>query len=889
MKRHYLFGLAVCGLLVFGCGREPQVETGQGAEEAEEQLSDDLLDGPFYKGVAQVYLEEETAERFASLLGQDQLQTRAATFDSRLGAIGVTRVERVFPDAGEFEARGREMGMHRWYRITYDRSVPRDEARDILMDIPGFLVYEPVMKMQVNAIEYPFNDPRLSEQWSYYNDGSGSGWRAGADVNVFPVWLNYSTGSSDVVVAVVDAGVDPDHEDLAGRVDRDNSYNFYQGIKTYRPGDHGTHVGGTIAAINNNGIGVSGIAGGDAAAGISGVRLISCAIFDPANEYGSGDGAAAIRWAADHGAIICNNSWGYDFEGDDGKFDSDGARESHEFYLQPNEGAYKSSLKTAIDYFNAYAGLDANGNQVGPMAGGVVFFSAGNDSRQWGSPGCYPGAVSVGAIGPQGTKAYYSNYGDWVDLAAPGGDANYSMILSTVVGNKYSKSQGTSMACPHASGVAALVVSAIGGKGFTRQMLLDRLYNGCNQKITLEGAKIGRLVDAYGAITYGVDNRPDPATDLSATVLSNQITANWTVTGKDRVGAAGYVLFYGTSRSAVEAATPDKPGSGVSTVTVNTLETKIGKPVSVVLADLDFDTTYYLKVKGYDNSLNYGDDSGILAVKTQANNPPEITASIPLDGLKIRSFEELGMLITITEPDGHAFTVNYAPGNEAGEVWSKMSESSYSFRIIGAIPDAGSYKATVTATDSYGKTASLSIPYTIMPNTPPKNVKTIENVLLESGGSHTFSLGEYMTDPDGESLAYEVSNTGQGTVHATVTSGNLYLTALGHGLAEIVVTALDAKKEKVSQTFKVLVRDAGVAYQAYPNPVKDNLFIATGIQAENAEIALYSLGGGKVYEGTVQASAFDPAVIDMTQCAPGQYALTLRFGGNEYRQTLIKK
>ena len=889
MKLHYLFGFAVCGLLVFGCGREPQVESGQETEAAaEELLSDDLLDGPYFKGVAQVFLDEETAMQVASLLDQDRTLTRSATFGTQLESIGVTRVERVFPDAGEFEERGRALGMHRWYRITYDRSVPREEARDILMDIPGFLFYEPVMKVQVNAVDYPFNDPRLPEQWSYYNDGTGTGWRFGADINVYPVWLNYTTGSPDVVVAVVDGGIDADHEDLKGQVDRDNSFNFYQNIKTYTPDDHGTHVGGTIAAINNNGIGVSSVAGGDAAAGNPGVRLISCAIFDP-EQKSSGDGAQAIRWAADHGAVICNNSWGYDFQNDDGSYDSEGAQRSHEFFLQPNEGAYKSSLKTAIDYFNTYAGLDAQGNQVGPMAGGVCFFSAGNDSKQWGSPGCYPGAVSVGAIGPQGTKAYYSNYGDWVDIAAPGGDANYTMILSTGVNNKYLKYQGTSMACPHVSGVAALIVSAVGGKGFTREMLLDRLYNGTNQKINLDGMKIGKLVDAYGAITYGADNRPDPVTDLAATVLSNQITANWTVTGKDRVGAAGYVLFYGKSRSAVQAATPDKPGDGVGVVTVNTREMKIGKQVSVSLSDLDFETTYYIKVKGYDNSLNYGSDSGIVSAKTQKNNPPEITSSVSLDGIKLHSFEELGMVITVSDPDGHTFTVDYVPGNEAGEVWAKTSDNTYAFRIIGSIPDAGSYKATVTATDSYGKKATLSIPYTILPNHQPTNVKTIENILLESGGSHSFALGDYISDPDGETLAFEINNSGQGVVHATVTSGSLYLTALGYGLAEIVVTGLDAKKEKASQTFKVLVRDVGVAYQAYPNPVKDKLFIATGLQTETADVALYSLAGGKVYEDSVQASAFDPAVIDMSQYAPGQYALTLRFGGNDYRQTIIKK
>ena len=195
----------------------------------------------------------------------------------------------------------------------------------------------------------------------------------------------------------------------------------------------------------------------------------------------------------------------------------------------------------------------------------------------------------------------------------------------------------------------------------------------------------------------------------------------------------------------------------------------------------------------------------------------------------------------------------------------------------------------VTATDSYGAAYSLSIPYTILPNTPPANARQFENILLNNAETQAFTLSEYISDPDGETLSFSVNNTNTGSVHANVASGALHLTAIGYGLAEITVTGKDAKGETAVQTFKVLVRDPAVAYQAYPNPVKDNLYIATGLQAESTEIALFTFAGGKVLEETVQSSAFDPATIDMSRCAPGQYALTLRFGGNEYRQTIIKR
>ena len=98
-----------------------------------------------------------------------------------------------------------------------------------------------------------------------------------------------------------------------------------------------------------------------------------------------------------------------------------------------------SHLKAAIDYFIKYAGMDENGKQEGPMAGGVVIFAAGNDSRADDPVGKYDPVIAVGSIAPDYTRADYSNYGDWVDLAAPGGSVHYAQgeVLSTIPGNKY--------------------------------------------------------------------------------------------------------------------------------------------------------------------------------------------------------------------------------------------------------------------------------------------------------------------------------------------------------------------------------------------------------------------------------------------------------------------
>ena len=410
------------------------------------------------------------------------------------GSLEVTAAERVFPDAGEFEPRHRAAGLDRWYRVEFDRSVPATKAQESLAGLPG-----------VEAVDIPrrkvrrawFNDEYATDQWNFRNDGSlGQAYRNGFDINVEPVWRSYTAGSSEVIVAVLDGGIDLQHEDLEGvvlRAGEGGSRNFVAG---YNPNhipadDHGTHVAGVIGAINNNGIGVSGIAGGSDGRG--GVRLMSCAIFAGTEEDPEG-------WAADNGAVIANNSWGYAY---------DTEREAQQAAREFQET--ESPTRTAIDYFIDNAGTDAQGRQTGPMKGGVVFFASGNEGWAYDAPSSYDRVIAVGAFGPDGKMPRFSNYGTWVDILAPGGsdDSAEEWILSTVPDDDsgyapYAYMSGTSMACPHVSGVAALLVSYFGGPGFTNEDLKERLLGGGRKgAIDLQGrVSEDRMLDAYGAFTY---------------------------------------------------------------------------------------------------------------------------------------------------------------------------------------------------------------------------------------------------------------------------------------------------------------------------------------------------------------------------------------------------
>ncbi len=853
-------------MAVLSCAKEE-------AFEAVDEKQAELRDNSVVPGVALVEFTDEMVALIEDDLLQGKLVTRSMGLNQALDELGVKSIERAFPDAGEFEPRHREAGLHRCYIIEYSDSVPLTRASAELEAIPGVKNVESRRTIVPNDL----SDPLFSYQWGLYDSSYPK-----HDINVVPVWNYYTDGDPGVVVAVIDYGIDTTHPDLAGNCSETN-YSTIDKSGTVVAGRHGTHVAGIIAAVNNNGLGVRGVAGGNAAKGRKGATLMSCEIFRDVVSNGStvtkqGSTYSAITWAADHGAVICQNSWSYVVDKDGDKVLSE---EEIAAALKREVGVLD---RLAIDYFIKYAGCDKEGNQLpdSPMKGGLVVFAAGNNNLSNAAPANYAPVVAVAALARDGSKASYSNYGDFVDLAAPG-----SSVYSTLPGGAYGNMSGTSMACPHVSGVAALIVSRCGGQGFTCDMLKDKLLKTRRTDIVPSG--MGGLVDAVAALNYGENFKPGKADNVKAAVRTNSVDITWTAVGDaDGYPAYGYKVIIGKDKSSVASADPSKNDiAGVLTKEVVS-KAAVGETEKVTFTGLDFSSTYYVRVIGYSCVNVYGDSSPVAEFKTIFNNPPVIESDLTGE-LILRSHERRMVSLVITDPDRHSISVEYKSGSPA-DTFSGLEKGEATITINAPAASPGTYTATLTATDAYGAATSLAVTYTILTNIPPVKIKEASNLLITGiGETFTLNLNEYLNDPDGEALEYELLSGDPETVRLVRDGEKVIGTVLRYGFSTVTVKATDAAGTSAEISFKVLARDPSIEYSAYPNPVRDYLNIATGAEPENLSVKIVSQTGRTVYEATaLKASAFEPAMIDLSGLSPGRYPATIRKGSGTYSFTVVK-
>ena len=592
----------------------------------------------FVEGVVRVKLQREIADRMIaaklplSVKGTNKkyVQTGVTPLDRVNQKVKAVSMTRVFPYAGKNETKHKAFGLDLWYDVHYEASgMKLAQARNLFRSAEGvsyaqriplykpiggerFLEVSPaaVAKAAKAASTMPFNDPLLNDQWHYNNDGHIAGTKVGADANVFKAWETGVTGSKDVLVAIIDGGFQVDHPDLKdnvwintaelngkpgvdddgdGYVDDIYGYNFVINSSNINAHSHGTHVAGTVGATNNNGIGVCGVAGGSDGKG--GVKMMVCQVFDSrASSSAVADFGAAIVYAADRGASIAQCSWGASVAGDEDK-----------------------SVTEAVDYFTKNGGGDK-------MNGGLCIFAAGNNGEEGDYyPGCLDKVVAVGSMAPDGSVAYYSNRGKWVDVTAPGGledNGQQYGVLSTLPNSTYGYNEGTSMACPHVSGIAALILSKYGNKQFSNETLRTLLTTSVNDLYTqnpeYEGLMGSGYIDAYKALQGKEGSVPEAVADFTVTASHDNALIEWVIPETEEKSIDHHVIYYST-----EAFSATDDLNKLSSATVDTKFKYSGDKMSYEVEGLKASTKYYFAIVAYNR---WGKASAVSPIKEATTN-----------------------------------------------------------------------------------------------------------------------------------------------------------------------------------------------------------------------------------------------------------------------------
>lgn len=646
-------------------------------------------------------------------------------------------------------------------------------------------------------------DTYFSQQWGLKNTGQNGG-ASGIDINICSAW-QISTGSN-ITVAILDQGIDLTHPDLAANI-YSSSFDSENGtIPQVVRGNHGTACAGIIGAVRNNAEGIAGVAPD------CNLMAISNSLAGiPLSRMARSDG---INWAWQNGADVISNSWG-----------------------------------SSVQYQIINDAIDNAVTQGRNGKGCVVVFASGNDNASAVSyPAYLLNVIAVGASTRNGLRASFSNYGEHLDVVAPGvdiyttdiqGSAGYNAGSGTA-GNYLSSFNGTSAACPHVAGVAALMLSANPDLTYSRVYSIivstAQKVGGYNYQSIAPNStwneQIGYgLLDAYAAVfaAVAIGGPAEICTYPATYTLFSGTASSWSVSP-----TTGFEITSSTSTSAVVKAKSYNATSGVLTAVVNGKTfTKDIKTCRIYAAGSPYPCTSpetYTLNSGSASSWSVtpaslfqvlSSSSTSIRIAATSTNGASGTLTAVVNGVNVtRTITTCIPDITISGPSIiGAMDETYSLSMVVPTVWSVSPASAFEIVISaygGVLVKAKNYdgvSGTLSAT-VYGLTFTKAIQTCQTSISGPSNVCSpqVYNIAVSCPNLQTCSwsiTGPFNISSNGNSVGVTpiaTSSETAGTLTATFPSG----------------AQLSKQLYKCAST----MASSSSAYSIYPNPASSVLLIS---------------------------------------------------------------
>jgi subtilisin family serine protease len=584
---------------------------------------------------------------------------------------------------------------------------------------PTFEYIEPDY-IVTTAATFP-NDLSFGQLWGLHNTGQGGG-TPDADIDAPEAW-DIQTGNPNLVIGVIDTGVDYNHPDLVGNIwtnpgeiandgiDNDNN-GYIDDIRGWdfayndnNPSDvdgHGTHVSGTIAGKGNNGVGVTGVAWN--------AKIMPLKFLDDTGSGSTSGAISAINYATAKGVKLTNNSWG--------------------------GGGYSQAL---------YDAINAAGQQ-----GALFIAAAGNESSNTDILPAYPASynlaniISVASTTNTDGLSSFSNYGlTSVDLGAPG-----SGIYSTLPNNSYGTYSGTSMASPHVAGAAALVWSQ--NPTWTAQQVKNALMNTGDSIAALAGKTVsGKRLNVYNALVSS--SLPSVTVGVSpATVQEDGITN----------------LVYTFTRTSLNLSSP---------LTVNFGATGTANAVLVGSDPVDYSVIT-------NSSVTFNPTTRTGTVTFAAN---ATTATVVVDPIADTLAEIQNETVNITVNSGTGY-IGGSPGAAIGTIVSEETLPIFTNPNNITIPSSGAsnpYPSIINVSGLNGNITSLRVTLTNLSHTWPDDIDVLlvsptgakAMLMSDVGGSNGLANVTLTFDPTATANLPDVGQITSGSYKPTdFESGDLF-------------------------------------------------------------------------------------------------------------------